>query len=213
MEIQVSKRTVRPDGDEIKRLRIAKAWRVEDLATKAICSVKTVENIERGANVYVATLARIAEKLGVEPASLIAGGKPPSEPPKPQNCVKVHFELSIPFDLFDESEQLIEFIEFLKKFLRGGGGDFNVVTVTPGSTIITLEMSFEDMTALHAAYVQGKLAEIHCVGFTTGFNTQPIHPGYKNVDPNLADKSKDFTRPETEPQPPKGEKQKPETEQ
>jgi transcriptional regulator with XRE-family HTH domain len=218
METKPSKRTVRPDAEAIKRLRIAKGWRVEDLAAKAICSDRTVENIERGANVYVFTLAKIAKELGVEPASLVAGGQPPPEQPKPQNCVKVHFELSIPFDQFDESEQLGEFIAFLKKFLRGGGGDFNVVGVTPGSTIVTLEMSFEDMMALHAAYEQGNLAEIHCVGFTTGFNTQPIHPGFKQYDPKLSDKTpitgdelKDFTRPKIEPQPGKDKKHEPKT--
>lgn len=213
METQTSKRSIRADGEEIKRLRIAKGWRVEDLATKAICSVKTTASIERGAkNVYINTLAKIAKALGVEPAALVAGGKPPQEPPKPQNCVQVQLLFSFPFDQLDECEQLGELIEFLKKFLRGGGGDFNVVGVTPGSTIITLEMSFEDMMALHAAYQQGKLAEIHCVGFTTGFNTQPIHPGYKNVDPNLADKSKDSSRPKIEPESPKSDKHKPKTE-
>jgi predicted transcriptional regulator len=53
-------RTVRPDGDKIKRLRLDKLWRVEDLAKHAKCSVKTVENVERGANVYMFTLAKFA---------------------------------------------------------------------------------------------------------------------------------------------------------
>jgi predicted transcriptional regulator len=53
-------RTVRPDGEKIKRLRLDKLWRVEDLAKHAKCSVKTVENVERGANVYMFTLAKFA---------------------------------------------------------------------------------------------------------------------------------------------------------
>jgi hypothetical protein len=34
--------------------------------------------------------------------------------------------------------------------------------VAPGSAIVTLEMSVEDMLALFAAYKEGKLAEMHC---------------------------------------------------
>ena len=66
METQTVTRTVRPDTEAIKRLRLGKGWRAEDLATKAICSVKTIENVERGANVYLSTLAKIAKALGVE---------------------------------------------------------------------------------------------------------------------------------------------------
>ena len=138
MENQPTKRTVSPDAEAIKRLRRAKGWRVEDLATKAICSVKTVENVERGAHVYVSTLAKVAKGLGVEFMTLVQGDKPPQEPqepPKPQPHVRMVFELSIPFDQFDESEQLGGFIDFLKKFMKGGG-DINVLGVTPGSTII-----------------------------------------------------------------------------
>src|SRR5437867_4425253 len=82
MENQPTKRTVRPDADAIQRLRLAKGWRVEDLATKAICSVKTVANVERGTNnVYVCTLAKLAKGLGVEIMALVQGDKPPQEPP------------------------------------------------------------------------------------------------------------------------------------
>ena len=59
-------RTVRPDGEKIARLRQAKLWRVEDLARHAKCSVKTVENVEHGANVYMFTLAKFATALNVE---------------------------------------------------------------------------------------------------------------------------------------------------
>ncbi len=53
MKTQLTNRTVQPDAEAIKRLRVGKGWRVEDLAEKAICSVKTVENVEQGgANVY-----------------------------------------------------------------------------------------------------------------------------------------------------------------
>jgi len=211
MEMQPKNRTVRPDGEAIKRLRLEKGWRVEDLATKAICSVKTVENIERGANVYVFTLAKIAKALGVEFMTLVQGGKPPPEPPKPESCVQVKVEVSIPFDQFDESEQLDGLITVLKGLLSGGG-NIRVVGVAPGSTIITLEMTVRDMLALHSAYDEGKLAEILCIGFTPILHPELIPPGVKTFDPEQADKSKESTRPDIEPDPPKSEKHKPKTE-
>jgi ribosome-binding protein aMBF1 (putative translation factor) len=45
MANKLRNRTVEPDGDAIQRLRIEKGWRVEDLAKKARCSLKTVENV------------------------------------------------------------------------------------------------------------------------------------------------------------------------
>jgi transcriptional regulator with XRE-family HTH domain len=70
-------RTVTPDGGAIQRLRTEKGWRVEDLAEKAKCSLKTVENVERGAEVYLYTLSRLAKALGVEVPTLTAGSVPP----------------------------------------------------------------------------------------------------------------------------------------
>jgi transcriptional regulator with XRE-family HTH domain len=171
--IQPQKRTVSPDGEAIKRLRLEKGWRVEDLATKAICSVKTVENVERGANVYVFTLAKLAKGLGVEFMTLVQGHKPPPEPPRPQPHIQMQFVLSIPFDQFDESAQLGGFIEFLKQFMKGGG-NINVVGVAPGSTIITVEVSVDDMLALSSALSEGKLAEMLCDELRLKFKPEPI---------------------------------------
>jgi transcriptional regulator with XRE-family HTH domain len=73
-------RTVTPDGGAIQRLRIEKGWRLEDLAEKANCSLKTVESVERGAKVYPYTLSRLAGALGVEVSTLVAGSAPPEAP-------------------------------------------------------------------------------------------------------------------------------------
>jgi hypothetical protein len=222
MEIQEMGRTVRPDSEAIKRLRVAKGWSVEVLADKAICSPKTVQNIETGKRVYLSTLSKIAAPpaLNVEVMTLVEGGKPPPEPPKPPKsppCVQFQLVVSIPFDQFDESEQLGGFIEFLKKFMRGGG-DIDVVGVTPGSTIITVAASIDDMLALYSALQAGKLAEVQVVELRPLINTDPVHPGYKTYDPTLDTKSsltggtsKDFTQSKIEPPEQKDKKHKPDT--
>jgi transcriptional regulator with XRE-family HTH domain len=180
MEKQPPKRTVRPDGAAIKQLRLQKGWRVEDLAAKAICSVKTIENVERGANVYVFTLAKLAKELGVDFMTLVQGGKAPSELRAPAPCFQVQLVLSIPFDQFDESEQLGGCVELLTKFLRGFG-EMKVVGVAPGnSTIITVLVNNDDMKALSKAYSAGKLAEIQCVEL----RLKSLTPGWSADDPN-----------------------------
>jgi len=159
MDVQPKSRAVKPNGDMIKRLRIEKGWRVEDLANKAKCSLKTVENVEKGANVYLVTLATFATALGVEYPTLVSGGQPPPEPPKPDRCIQVQIVVSIPFDDFDQSEQLGSFVTLLKRLI-GSGGDINVVGVRPGSTIITLEMGEEDARTLAAACLAGEWDEL-----------------------------------------------------
>jgi transcriptional regulator with XRE-family HTH domain len=84
---QLKNRTVTPDGKAIQRLRIEKGWRVEDLAKKAKRSLKTVENIERGANVYLCTLTTFAQALGVEVSTLMTGSVP-DEPISKERRIK-----------------------------------------------------------------------------------------------------------------------------
>jgi len=225
MEIPEMGRTVRPDAEAIKRLRVAKGWTVEDLAGKAICSPKTLQNIEKGNRVYLSTLSKLAKPLAlnVEIMTLVQGGKPPAqppEPPKPQPQVQMQFVLSIPFDQFDESAQLGGFIEFLKQFMKGGG-NVNVLGVTPGSTIITVAVSIEDMLALASAFKAGKLAEMQVADCYPLVNIPIIDPRdtYKTYDPTrdaksslTGDISKDFTPLKIEPPPQHTKTDKPKTE-
>ncbi len=146
MADQVKNRSVAPDGKAVQRLRIEKGWRVEDLADKAKCSLKTVENVERGRNVYLYTLNKFAKALGVEPSTLMAGAALP-DPPKKERRFKVQFTLEIPFEKFDESMHLVSFLNMLRDYLQAKD-EITVVGVQEGSTIITLEMSLDDIQRL-----------------------------------------------------------------
>ena len=66
------KRSVTPNGDAVRSARLRKAWTTDDLAGRADCAVKTIENAERGKAIYANTLALIARALDVEYDSLIA---------------------------------------------------------------------------------------------------------------------------------------------
>jgi transcriptional regulator with XRE-family HTH domain len=151
MADQVKNRSVAPDGKAVQRLRIEKGWRVEDLADKAKCSLKTVENVERGRNVYLYTLNKFAKALGVEPSTLMAGAALP-DPPKKERRFKVQFTLEIPFEQFDESMHLVSFLNMLRDYLQAKD-EITVVGVQEGSTIITLEMSLDDIQRLIDVFV------------------------------------------------------------
>jgi|SRR5579884_419529 len=146
MADQMKNRSVAPDGKAVQRLRIEKGWRVEDLADKAKCSLKTVENVERGRNVYLYTLNKFAHALGVELSTLMAGAALP-DPPKKERRFKVQFTLEIPFEKFDESMHLVSFLNMLRDYLQAKD-EITVVGVQEGSTIITLEMSLDDIQRL-----------------------------------------------------------------
>jgi transcriptional regulator with XRE-family HTH domain len=154
-------RSVKPNGEAISRLRQQKLWRVEDLAKKAQCSVKTVENVERGANVYMFTLAKFAKALEVEDYALIMEGDVPPESPKKDRRIKINVTFDIPFEEFDQSQQLVSLIELFSRLVQAKNG-IEVTGLMPGSTIITLEMSEADVHSLISAFMSGKLDEMHC---------------------------------------------------
>lgn len=119
MGLHENGRTVHPNAPVIKRLRIEKGWRVEDLAKHAKCSVKTIENAERGANVYFFTLAKLAKELGVEYVALVAGTTPLAESLAAERRFEVQIQLSVPYHDFDEKD-LVGLLQVLQRLLKDG---------------------------------------------------------------------------------------------
>jgi len=155
---QLVNRTVTPDGPTIQRLRIKKGWRVEDLAKKASCSVKTVKNFESGENVYLFTLKKFADALGVEVPVLIKPETPPeplkeatAELPRKERRFRMQITVDFPFEEFDESVQLSGFMTMLKQIINAKD-EMVVIGVAEGSTVITLEMSEYDIERLVFAF-------------------------------------------------------------
>jgi transcriptional regulator with XRE-family HTH domain len=143
-------RTVKANGEKIQRLRIEKGWTVSDAAAKTGCSDKTVENVERGANVYLFTLAKFAKAFGVEYPVLVSGGDPSPELPKKERRFKVQITVDIPFEEFDES-QLESYISRLERIVHPWA-ELLVAGVEKGSTILTLEMRMDDIERLIDAF-------------------------------------------------------------
>ena len=144
------KRTVSPDGSAIQRLRLEKGWRVIDLARKTYCSDKTVASAERGENIYVVTLSKIATALGVELTTLLKG-ELPAAPTNKERRLQVQITLDIPLQKVEESDALDRILTKLKQIIHAAD-EMIVVGVEDGSTIITLEMSIEDIERLITAF-------------------------------------------------------------
>ena len=151
---QLVNRTVIPDGPTIQRLRIKKGWRVEDLAKKARCSVKTVKNFESSENAFLFTLKKFADALGVEVPVLIKSETPPepqkeatAELPRKERRFKMQITVDFPFEEFDESVQLSGLVTMLKQIINAKD-EMVVIGVAEGSTVITLEMSEYDIERL-----------------------------------------------------------------
>jgi transcriptional regulator with XRE-family HTH domain len=160
MDRRPSTRTVKADGEIVKQLRLNKGWRPEDLARRAGCSKKTVENVERGANAYLFTLQNIAEALDVEFRALLPKVECESKEPR---FVEVQIKLSIPYAEFDESEQLVTLVRSLNLLLQGKH-EIGALKVQEGSTIVTLEMDAVDVGELIELLLTGKLDELQIIG-------------------------------------------------
>ncbi len=151
---QLSNRTVITSGQTIQRLRIEKGWRVEDLAKKAKCSLKTVKNLERGKRAYLFTISKLAAALGVEVSAIIenkVAAEPTSEEiveePKKDRRFKLQITLDIPHEEFDECWDLTHVTIVLSRILKSME-QLIVTNVESGSTVITLEMTLEDIQKL-----------------------------------------------------------------
>lgn len=153
-------RTVQPDGEKIKQLRLAKGWQVEELANEAGLSIGTVENIERGQPCFKVTLRRIAKSLEDNYQTLLVGAEP--EPQRPIADIRITCDiiLAAPYEEFDAAKQLVAFIKTLEErinaFLQ-----IEVKDVKPGkSVIVTVEMASSDIVKLLKAWAKRELADL-----------------------------------------------------
>jgi transcriptional regulator with XRE-family HTH domain/tetratricopeptide (TPR) repeat protein len=62
---------VEPAWKTVVELRSRRGWTQERLAEKAVLSVRTIQNLERGKSIHLGTIAKVAEALGVTPNECI----------------------------------------------------------------------------------------------------------------------------------------------
>ena len=140
----MSASSVKVAGDKVRARRIERGLRVEDLARKAGCSLKSAQNAESGKNIHVATLAVIAGALKVEPKDLIEDGDPslPS-----QRTFRVQIVIEGDMQELNKSDRLLNFVELLTKMVQPKD-EIKITGVLSGSVILVLEMSEADALRL-----------------------------------------------------------------
>src|ERR1019366_6242023 len=92
------------------------------------------------------TLAKIAKAFELDSYQSLLSTPEPEEPATTERPIQVTFTLSIPPERFNECIHLRVLIDLLTGLL--GGEDTNPTNVTGGSTLVTVEMTKEQLTAL-----------------------------------------------------------------
>jgi transcriptional regulator with XRE-family HTH domain len=162
---RMARRTVKPDGGKVSRLRVAKGWTVAFMAAQVGCSERTLENVEKGKPCFVFTLKNVAKALGIESSQLLAEADEPAAVTPKERRFEVQIKVSVAFDQFDECEQLTQFIELLKRAI-GASHDIEVKDLKASSVTITLEMSEEDIAKLLVAFQGGQLDDLRVSSIT-----------------------------------------------
>lgn len=160
-------RTYKPDVERIDRLRLKKGWALPDLAAKACVSNRTIDGIMKGNEVVISTLRKVARALEVSPDTLIAGGGDIEENPYKGGMFKVAFRidvrivdgipLDVKFEDFDETTDLLAFLDKLTKLIAPLAGPVEVVGVSPSSVLVIVEMTQIDILSVLELYVGNNL--------------------------------------------------------
>lgn len=136
-------RSCEANGKAVQGLRAAKGWSVEELAAKAGLSTGTIQNLERGQRVFLCTLRKCAEALGVECSQIMASGDTepiPEYPPRFEITIKLSFDYSA----FDQCESFVSRIERLAAAL-GFTEPIDITDTEPGSVNITLNLADKEI--------------------------------------------------------------------
>lgn len=145
-------RTLPINGERVKTLRLQREWNMEELARKAGCTSRTIENVEKGGKrVYAITLMAIAKALGVSHADLLT--EPIGDHPAPEGrrFAGVNIVFKMNFQNIDASDELMDLMNRLAAAI-GARSEIEVLALEDGSLIVTVGMSEEDALRLIAAF-------------------------------------------------------------
>ena len=171
-------RTVIPNGPRFVQLRASKCMTVEDLAHKAICSTKTINRLENSRPALLRTLTRfppifavplselvLSPKLADEPTATDASPPKPSGPVTSGDQVVAAVRLLIPFEMFDETEQLIEFLaQYVERVGHLAPIEFRLVR--DGSVVVEFLATIDDAARAVDAMARGDLDDLFVEAIT-----------------------------------------------
>jgi transcriptional regulator with XRE-family HTH domain len=141
-------RAVTPDGAKLKAKRRSLGWTVVHLAEKAGCSKRSVTNAQAGRPVLMSTLTAIALALGANFGDMLAAQT--AEVPK-AGMFRLQVVLQANMEVFARDPARKMFLQLLR-MLVPDPEDIQIINVTEGSVIITLETSERNMLRLVALW-------------------------------------------------------------
>lgn len=156
-----TQRSFATDGGKIRRLRLALGWDENDLAERAKCSLRTVQDAEQGQRRFFrSTLKAIAGALNVKWTEIAEGCAEEAPPAGESKPVKIQILFSLEYDSTSEAD-MVPLIDRLSAILNLP--NIEVVKVEKGSVKITVEVSGHssaDIVNLFYLFKAGMLAEL-----------------------------------------------------
>jgi transcriptional regulator with XRE-family HTH domain len=156
-------RTIPINGDAVRTIRIKRKLNIDELANLAACSVKTIENIEKGGKrVYATTFDNIASALGIADYLRLmdeSAGSPLSA--LRRRRIYVTFTMEVDFDEFDETEEIQECMEKIRQ-AAGMTREIGIMSIKEENSVdVTAEMSEADTLRFVRAFCSEKLDILH----------------------------------------------------
>jgi transcriptional regulator with XRE-family HTH domain len=158
-------RTVKPDGNKIKKLRATKGMSADTLAEVSGCSERTIASLESGQNnCFIYTLNKVAQALGVECGDVIANADQKDAKEKAKEPIRILLEIHLPTDFADFTETTIPSLLKALAAIAGTKSLMELVRVESGTTILTISVTESDAFRLIAACKDDLLSLFHIAG-------------------------------------------------
>ena len=166
-QVSGMRRSVKPNRDEIDRLRKGAGLTMEELADKTGLGLRTIQKALRGDPVDLKTVRMIANSFKVKCESLI------DAPEKGRSRVRITIDIE-----FSEAEDDDKLMAWLRQFKSeiGTRNRIDVIGLEEGSVIVTLEMSEEDIRRLVRKLQEKGTADrlkIKKIDLPAGFGEEP----------------------------------------
>lgn len=202
--VNANGRTVKPNGELCKSLRLQKVGDVAAMAARSGLTKKTVQSVESGRRCFVLTLQAFGDVLDLDDISQLLED-PYSLPPPIAggNRVQLKLKFVLPYAECDFTEWLIRIVNVIIKVIDPMG-EIEVIAIAPGSVIVTLEMNASDAKKTVSAFGSGELNNLSLGSITTNFGYGALQEF--NAIPAPAETIIGlFHRLRMQPQPPQGE--------